>query len=318
MVNYSGAYAAPRLDLGAAFMEYAMQLNEFIGLQVLPLFRTPKKAASFSAITRETLTQDPEAARAAKSGYNRINVGAKDKSYECFEYGLEGVVDDSERALYQSDFDAENATSLVVGRALMLQHEQRVAAAVFDTAVWTGASLYTDHSAAPWDTATSDVIGHVRDAKEKVRQNSGMRANALILSAAQLNSILVNDDVIARFPGAPIVTEEMLRANLAAIFGLERLIVGGAVENSAIEGQTFSGADIWTDDYAMVAVVASDGAPLQTPCIGRTFLWTPDSPSDMVVEMYREEQVRGDVVRYRHTTDELIIDANFGHLMKID
>ncbi len=315
--NYSGTYAAPRLDLGVAFMEHQADLKEFVGSQILPIFRTPKRAASFSAITRETLLQDNQAYREARGNYNRVSTGAKDKSFSCEEFGLEQVIDDVERSLYQSDFDAEDAATKVTARALMLQYEKRVAAAVFNTSTWTGATLFTDVSAAPWDTAASAVIGPTLTAKEKVRALTGLTPNAMIIAESQVQNLLKNTEIKNQFPGAPLITLEMLRSALASIFGLQKLIVGGAVRNSAIEGQTYVGADVWTDDYAMVAVIPDAGAPLTSPCIGRTFLWTQDS-EELTVEMYREEQSRGDVVRARHHLDEVIIDASFGHLLKID
>jgi hypothetical protein len=316
--NYSGAYAAPRLDLGMAFMEHVAAMDTFIASKVLGMFSTPKRAASFSAITRESLLQDSDALREARGHYNRVNTGAKDKSFSCEEFGLEQVVDDVERSLYASDFDAEDAATKITAQALMIQYEKRVAAAVFNTTTWTGASLFTDVSGAPWDTAGSVVIAPTLAAKEKVRTLTGMIPNAMIIAESQVQNLLKNTEIKNQFPGAPLITLEMLRSALASIFGLSKLIVGGAVRNSAIEGQTFVGTDIWTDDFAMVAIVAEDNAPLTTPCIGRTFLWTQDSPSPVTVEQYREEQSRGDVIRARHHVDEVIIDASFGHLLKID
>ncbi len=317
MVNYSGAYAAPRADLGEAFMEHVSDMTEFIGLQVLPTFRTTKKAATYSAITRESILQDSAASRAARSAYNRINSGAKDKTYSCEEFGLEQVVDDAERTLYASDFDAEAAATKITARALMLQQEKRAAAAVFDTAVWTGASYFLDTTTV-WSDVSANIIGDVLTAKETARTNCGVVPNALILNEANLRYLLQNTGIKAQFPGAPLVTLEMIRAALVSIFGLRKLIVAGAVRNSALEGQTATIANVWSSSYAMVACVAEEGDPLQTPCIGRTFLWVPDSPSEITVEMYREEQVRGDVVRARHNLDEVIIDKNFGFLLKVD
>src|SRR5262245_34795736 len=317
MVNYSGAYAAPRLDLGEAFMEHASDMSEFVGLKVLPVFRTPKKAASFSAITRETLLQDSAAARAAKSAYNRINQGAKDKSFSCDEFGLEQVIDDSDRALYASDFDAEASATKITARALMLQQEKRAAAAVFDGALWTGASYFLD-TITVWATVTADIIGDVLFGKEKVRQNCGIVPNALILNEENVKNLLINTGIKNQFPGAPMITLEMIKQSLVSIFGLTKLIVAGAVRDSAIEGQTETCATVWSASNAMVAVVADEADALETPCVGRTFLWVPDSPNPVTVEMYREEQVRGDVVRARHSTDEVILDKNFGFLFKVD
>jgi len=319
-VNYSGSYAAPRMDLGVAFMEASATMNrdKFIAPQVLPTFRTNRKAATFTGTTRESILQDKDAQRAARSGYNRINTEGVDISYDCPEYGLEHVVDDSERSLYENDFDADAVAAEVLAHAVLLQMEKRAHSAIFNTTTWTGASLYTDNSSAPWDSASTDAIGQVLAAAELVRQNCGMKPNALILSEIQAKNLTLNTAIINRFPGAALITLEMLRQAIASIFGVQRLIVAGGVRNSAIEGQTYSGADIWSDDYAMLAVIADQGAPLPTPCVGRTMLWVPDSPLEIVMEQYREEQSRGDVFRARHSVDELVIDANFGHLMKVD
>lgn len=316
-VNY-GTYAAPRLDLGVALKEHLSDMSEFIGLKALPIFRTPKKAASFSAITRESILQDSAAARAARSAYNRITTGAKDKAYLCEEYGLEHIIDDAERSLYASDFDIEDAATGITGRALMLQQEKRAAVKVFDGVLWTGANYFLD-TVVTWATpATADPIGDILFAKEKVRKNCGMLANALILNEDNVRLLLNTTQIKNQFPAAPLITLEMLRAALVSIFGLTKLIVAGSVRNSAIEGQTAVIADVWSSSNAMVAVVADENAPLQTPCIGRTFLWVPDSPNEMTIEMYREEQVRGDVLRARHNMAEVIFDKNFGFLLKVD
>jgi hypothetical protein len=51
----------------------------------------------------------------------------------------------------------------------------------------------------------------------------------------------------------------------------------------------------------------SSSMDLTEPCIGRTFLWTEESGGGHIVESYREEEIRGDVVRVRHDTGEALI-----------
>ena len=122
----------------------------------------------------------------------------------------------------------------------------------------------------------------------------------------------------AKFPGATVITEEMLRSQMAAILGIRNLIVGQAVYNSADEGQTFTGAEIWPDDYAMVAVLGSEGLPISEPQLGRTIVWDPYADSLEYVESYREEQTESEIIRVKSFSDEKIFDPYFGHLMKID
>jgi hypothetical protein len=61
--------------------------------------------------------------------------------------------------------------------------------------------------------------------------------------------------------------------------------------------------------------VSSGGPDLREPCIGRTFLWTADSPQNIVTESYREEQTRSDIYRVRQYTDEAFVFTGAGYLL---
>jgi hypothetical protein len=65
----------------------------------------------------------------------------------------------------------------------------------------------------------------------------------------------------------------------------------------------------------MVAKIATS-VDMREPCIGRTFHWTQDGSSiGGTVESYREEAIRGDVIRVRHDVDEVILYPEAGHLL---
>jgi hypothetical protein len=89
------------------------------------------------------------------------------------------------------------------------------------------------------------------------------------------------------------------------------VLVGGAVYDSADKGQDASIADLWSNEYAMLTRV-STAPDITDPCIGRTFYWTEENAGEEpIVESYREDGRRGDVVRVRHDSDErLIISYN--------
>ena len=194
-VEYQGTRATPRMDLGVAMMEYVEQAGEFIGTQVLPIFRTQKQKSIYPAITRASITRDADTKRASRGNYNRDGFAAKDKSYACQEHGLEGALDDGERAMYASDFNAELVTTKITTRRVLQAQEKRIADAVFNTSLFTGAALYTDHSANPWDNVATKAIEQIKNAKQKVRSNCGILANALIASTTNIER-LKNLDVV--------------------------------------------------------------------------------------------------------------------------
>lgn len=317
-VEYQGQRATPRMDLGVAMMEYIEQAAEFIGTGVLPIFRTQKQKSIFPAITRESITRDADTKRASRGNYNRDGFGAKDKSYNCQEHGLEGALDDSERTMYSSDFDAELVTTRITTRRVLQAQEKRIADAAFDTDVFTGDALYTDISAAPWDSADTDAIAQVREAKQKVRANCGILANALVCSTTNIERLKALTVVKDAIKYVARLTDAELRNALADLFGLKYILEGKAIRNTAKEGKPFASADIWSDDYALVALVVENGQDLSQPGIGRTFLWVSDSPENATVEQYRAEEIRSDIFRVRQHVDEIIIDPYFGHLLKVD
>ena len=317
MPEYQGTRAIPRLELGEAALEFIAAQDEFIGSRVLPIFPTKKKAGIFPAITRESITRDADTKRAPRGNYNRDSFQAKDRQYGCEEHGLEGPLDDSEREMYATDFDAELTTVQIVTRRVLQAQEKRVAAKVFNTTTFSGTKLFTDFSAEPWDNASSDVIAQIREVREKVRKNCGMDPGTLLMSKANIDRLLANAGIKGAIQYVARLTEAEILNALADILGVKKILVGKGIYNTAKEGKPFQGADIWSDDYAMVAVIG-EGQRLADPSVGRTFLWTADSPENATVEQYRDNPARSDIFRVRQHVDEIVIDPYFAHLMKVD
>jgi len=305
--------AVPREDLRDALGEYSTSGFDFIAREVLPVKSVKQEAANLSVLTRENLKR-ADTKHSNGSAFNRVALVTEDTSYACVDYGLEDTLTDKDRATYDTDFDAELETIQLVQDKIDIEQEVRAATAIFNTSTFTGAALYTDNSGSPWDTITTNIITQVVAAKEKVRQNCGMMPDTMVIGAATMANMLKNTAIIARFPGAAIITEENLRSAFASIFGLKKLLVGSSVYDGALDGQSFTSSDVWSDDYAMVCKI-NDGS-LKSGGLGRTVVW--DTFDGLGVVQYREEQTESDVYRVRQYQQEKIFDPYFGHLMKID
>lgn len=312
-----GTHATPRMDLGIAFQEYSFTRIRLIAMLVLPKLKLGKQAATIK-VTKRKNARIPNVDHADGANYRRVHLYMDDLAYATTDKGLEAQLTDRDRELYATDFDGEQETVNSIKTKMLLAYEKRVKDVVFNTTTFTGASLYTDNSGSPWDTASTDIISQINAAKEKVRLNTGVMADSMVIGEAAMQNLLKNDDIIARFPGAAKITEDMIRTNSASIFGLQQLIVGTAAYNSAIEGQDASMADLWGDDYALVAALGREGMPMSEPQLGRTIVWENYIPDIAYVEQYREEQTESDVFRVKESTQEKLFDENFGHLMKID
>lgn len=311
-------HAVPRADLGVAFHEFDPALAGFIATRILPIKGVAKKAATMSVITRENMKR-ADAKRANGAAFNRINLISEDKAYACIRHGLEIQLTDEDRENYVDDYDAEIESSQALKNKFYNELEIEAATAVFNTTTWTEAALYTDNKATPWSTAATDIISQVAAAILKVEENTGISPNALIVNKYALHNLLKNDDIITRFPGATAITRAMIEANLAAIFGLDELIIGGGVYDSAKEGQDFTAAKIWDNKYAMVAKIQK-GSTMTEPGLGRTIIWEGMSGADEVqpIDQYREPQTKSDIFQIEQFSQEKIFDAYFAHLMRIE
>jgi len=298
-----------RPDLGQAVMEfYETDITDFIGLQVMPLFPTAVQAASYPVIPKEALLKLFDTNRAPRAKYKRDDFEYERGKFATSEQGWEEPVDDSERSLL--DQEAPGTADIVATKRamsmIMRNQEKRIADLLFNT------TNFTDHAVTvKWNTpATAAPIDDVKDGIASFRTACGMKPDALIISYQTMLDLKVCDQVVDQikytFPGIDIMN--MGANQLAQLFGVPRVLIGGGVYDSAGKGIDSTIADIWNDDYAMLVKIGN-GRDIMQPCVGRTFLWTADSPGNAVVEEYREEQTRSDVYRVRHHVSEALLKS---------
>jgi len=221
--------------------------------------------------------------------------------------------------MYNLFFAAEQLAAQRATHTVMVEAEKRVAAAVFDTAAWTGSSLFTN-VAVEWSTvATAVPITNVEAAAVAVFGNCGMWPNALIMSRTVFRNLRLVSQVqdLLKYQGnfGDVKPENLTPQMLAGVFDVDKIIVGGAAKNTAASGAAASISEVWDDEYCMVAKVATTD-DLREPCIGRIIHWGEDgSTIGTTLESYRDEPARADIVRARHDVDEKRLYVEAGHLL---
>jgi hypothetical protein len=316
----SSSLATLRPDL-ATFLEFDLESERagYIATQVFPVVDVLSQAGNFGKIPLEQLLEQRSTRRAPGAGYGRGSFKFETATYSTEEHGVEEVVDDREAKMYAEYFDAEAVSTLRAFSAVLRNAEARVADAVFNATTWNGAALTTG-IAHEWDDAVNCVpITDVEAAVRKIYDGSGLWANALVINRKVLrnlrNSAQIIDRINSEGAGNASKASDVTTEMLARVFDLDYIIVAGTSKNNAKEGQAASPTQIWSDEYAMVCKVATTG-DMREPCIGRTFHWSDDGSSiGGTVETYREEAVRGEIVRVRHDVDEIVLYPQAGHLL---
>lgn len=306
-----------RPDLGQTAYELFTdrERENFVAQRIFPLFNTRKRSGQYPVIPIEALAKISDTTRAPRGGYQRDDWEFSMSDYSCQEYGWEEPIDDTERLEYQDYFSADVVAMERATNKLLLGYEKRVIDAVTSTSNVT----LTSTAAVAWSTAaTCTPLADVEAGKEAMRLASGIIPNCIVMNDKVFNYLRQCAEIEDRVK----YTEQFLFAPrqtqisaLAQYFDVPYLWIAGTVYDSTGRGKSKTLARLWPDSKVLLAKVSTGGLSLREPCLGRTFLWTEDSPNMLTTETYREEQTRADVMRVRNHTDECFIFTNAGYLI---
>lgn len=319
MPNPTSSLATLRPDL-ATFLEWdlASENAGYVATKVCPVINVAAQAGNFGKIPVEQLLQARTTRRAPGAGYARGEYTFTASTYATEEHGAEEVVDDRQAKMYAEYFNAEQVATMRAFSSVLRNAEQRVSDMIFNATTWTGSSL-TTAVGTEWSTVSATPIANVEAAVKKIYENSGLWANALVINRRVFRNLRlvteVRDAIEASGAGSPSKARDVTVEMLKAVFDLDHIIVAGTSKNSANEGQAATFAEVWSPEYAMVCRI-SESADMADPCIGRCFHWAADGSSiGGTVESYREEAVRGGVIRVRHDVAEKVLYTEAGHLL---
>ncbi|TXH10543.1 MAG: hypothetical protein E6R03_15290 [Hyphomicrobiaceae bacterium] len=321
MPSPSSSLTTLRPDLTGSLQEYSTMMNResFIGLRVAPVFESGKSSGTFGRIPLEQLLQSRDTERAPGSGYSRGNWSFTQDTYATSEHGAEEPIDDNEAVNYREYFDAELVGTERALDAVLSNHEKRVADLIFNASTWTGTSLTTAISN-EWDDFTSATpITDVEAAVRKVWSNSGIWPNSLIINRHVFRNLRqcsqVKDAIASSGAGDRTTLSDINIEALKRVFDLQNIFVAGGAENTAAEGQSATIGKIWSDEYAMVCYI-DDSNDLRRPTLARTFHWSEDgSQIGGLVESYRDESKRSNIIRVRQQVGLKVMYVECGHLL---
>jgi len=308
MPRESNDAAILRPDLGAVVDEFTPARSAgMIADRVLPMFPVSLQSSGFPVIPKEVMLKLKETARAPRSAYPSADWKWENGLYATSENGWEEPIDDRERKIYRNLFDVESVCAKRAMQIILRGREKRVADLVFNATRFTAHAVGNKWS----DTTNATPIDDVKDAKRAVELQCGMTPNALIMDPTSMDCVTNCDQVIDRlkytFPGIDMA--DMTAAQVAQVLGVQQVLVGGGVYDSAAENKDASIARIWPSTQVMLTSIATSN-DLTEACLGRTFYWQDESGDDevqTVVESYRNESRRSDIIRVRHDSDENLL-----------
>ena len=186
---------------------------------------------------------------------------------------------------------------------MLREFETAIADQIFNATTWTPTAVTNE-----WDDFTNATpITDVNARVKAMWEATGIWANSLIINKRVFRNLRQCDDITEKIRSIdPKFQGEVGIDHLRQAFDLPNIIVAGSAKNSA--GQpNLTIAPVWSDEYAAVARIAETDN-IKEPCVGRTFHWSEDGSSiGGTAETYREENVRGNVVRCRLDVDRKLL-----------
>lgn len=249
---------------------YAQEQTRFIASRVFPVVPVDKPSNKYYIFDKNAwLTDDAQrrapATESAGSGYTLSTT-----SYNCDVWAIHKDVDD--QTLANSDTPLrpmENASRFVTTKMLLRQEVQWVADN-FKTTVWgtdkVGATDFTRWN----DYGSSDPITDIEAGKEEILSTTGFMPNKLILGYQVFRQLKHHPDVVDRmkYTSSSTITEAML----AAMFGVDEVLVASAIKATNNEGGT--AATAFTHGKNALLCYAAPAPGLEVPSAGYTFSWT--------------------------------------------
>jgi hypothetical protein len=267
--------------------------GNYIWESMAPVVRSSEQSGTYFTWTRDFwFRRQSGGVRAPSNPYTRVGIGVGTDTFRCLERGFEEPVSEVVLAASQTPDSLDIMATQHLTELMQLELEKDIAAATFVTGVWGTSSTLTTIN--QWsDYANSDPIANFDTAKRTIRRNTGQEPNMATIGALTWEILKEHPLILDKYKHTQ--TGIMTKDLVAAALGIPTLNIGTAIENTAVEGQSFSGADIWTDNCFIGLMTPTPG--LYVPNTAYTFMWDEKGNIPWAVDKYEERQTRSMVNR---------------------
>lgn len=299
------------IDVPLTQISVRYQNPEYIGTSVFPRVQVTDRSDKFfiydnsggnsKAWLRNDAKPRAVGGATARGGYE-LSTG----SYSVIQYGFEHPIPDEVRKNSDSPLAPDaDAINFCMDKVAMAQ-EKIIAALVNTSGNWT--TNVTLSGTGQWsDYTNSNPFTDFKTARITIRQQVARPANTIQMGIQTFEALALHPELLDRvkYTGTSekpaMVTSQMM----AALFMVDQVLVGGAVEETANEGATSSPSFIW-GKHAWIGFVAPSPA-LATPSAGYIF------SMGVLADRYREDWNKADVVRCLEDFDAKAVAAGAGY-----
>lgn len=274
------------LHIDAALTDFSVAVSiqeesSFIARRAAPAVMSDKQSDKYYIYSAADLLRSDAEPYSGKGAVSRRDYRLSNASYFVQPWALAHDIGRHERANADSALDPEEDAARLLMQDLMIAEDVAFAAEVMVTGAWdnseTGATNFTQ-----WDDAASTPIEDIEGGRTTILQNTGKKANKLILGYQTYASGLKHHpDLLDRvkYTQRGVLTEDLIGGLMDA-----EVLVASAVRNTAQEGLAASNSFVVGDDALLM--YNPDNTGLRQPAAVKTFTWNAYGPQGILTERF--------------------------------
>jgi hypothetical protein len=302
---------------------YIQRAQDFIADKVFPIVPVMKQSDRYFRYTKDYWFRTSAAKRApasesAGSGFHVDNT----PNYFADVWAMHQDIDDQTRVNADTPIDLDRDAVLFVTQNLLLRREIQFVNNFMAQNIWTGGpggvdvngATVTSWNPAQWDQSGSNPMSAIDYLKQFVKSQTGFLPNTLVLTPDVFFALRNNASVLDRikYTQRGIVSEDLL----AALFGVEKLLVASAVQNTAQEGAT--GTFGFLVQNVLLLVYANPAPSILQPSGGYIFSWQglfgAGAQGNRIMS-FRMEHLKADRIEGEMAFDMHLVGSDLGVFM---
>jgi hypothetical protein len=257
--------------------------------------------------------------RANGAAANQINAFAIDSiaTYSCDEHALVDIVTQRDKDNADAPIDVEFDTTEGLTNAILVGRERRAAVLATTYANFatsgnriqlSGTQQFNNagYTASLTGTPANAIERRVSVGKEAIRAFTGVQPNTIVIPAAVAE--IVKQDSLIRDLIKWTQNSLLVNGDLPQTLWNMKVLVPGAIYDSANMGASFSGADIWGKNIFMF--YRSPNVSPRSMSFGLTF-----EQRGRQVKKWVDNDVNGDKIEVSELLDEVMLSEYCGYLI---
>lgn len=279
---------------------------------VMPIVKVNKRSDVYYRYGKDELYRIPDDKIGPKDYANEVDYGTDTDNYSVKDHALEGWVAQADIDNADNPLDPMADETELIARLLGIAQEKRVADIAFSAANYPTGNKVTLSGTSQWGGSADDPINDIMTGLD----TAFVRPNTIVFGTDSWRVFRTRPEVLdavkssSRYQGSPggLATND----EVAALFEVDKILVGRGRINTAKEGQTGSYARLWGKHCALLHIV--EKPTVHSVTFGATFV-------EMLMETVRGFDSRKGVkgshfIKTSWNSDEKVIASDLGYFIE--